>query len=56
MYLRARFSVSSSSFLVFSEVLLEAALFVPAVAAKYKEITVRIKILKRYQQRAKNTR
>jgi hypothetical protein len=33
LYSRARFSVSSSSFLVFKEVLLEAALFVPAVAA-----------------------
>lgn len=34
MYSRARFSVSSSSFLVFKEVLLDAALFVPAVAAR----------------------
>ena len=33
MYSRVRFSVSSSSFLVFKEVLLEAALFVPALAA-----------------------
>lgn len=33
---RARFSVSSSSFLVFKEVLLEAALFKPALAEKYK--------------------
>lgn len=32
-----RFSVSSSSFLVFREVLLEAALFEPAVAAKEKK-------------------
>lgn len=30
---RERFSESSSSFLVFNEVLLEAALFVPACAA-----------------------
>lgn len=36
MDLRERFSVSSSSFLVFNEVLLDAALFAPALATRYK--------------------
>lgn len=37
MYSRARFSVSSSNFLVFKLVLLEAALFVPALATEKGE-------------------
>lgn len=42
--LRVRFSVSSSSFLVFREVLLEEALFEPRVAAKGKGIEHKILI------------
>lgn len=41
---------------MFREVLLEAALFVPAVAAKYIEVAIRMERLKIHQQCDQNTR